>query len=149
MTCLVTGKQAAVARIHPKIKGIINGEAMGNTLVGFNSPSVCSYGKEQSYNAPVSQQAAFAYTAALNYLLADREHVYRLGDATVVCWARGGGDAYQAFFGRALLGAPTPYSAADLRGMTAQLCQGIPVDFQEEKLDPNMDFYILGLSPNA
>ena len=24
-----------------------------------------------------------------------------------------------------------------------------PVDFQEEKLDPNMDFYILGLSPNA
>ena len=61
MTCLVTGKQAAVARIHPKIKGIINGEAMGNTLVGFNSPSVCSYGKEQSYNAPVSQQAAFAY----------------------------------------------------------------------------------------
>ena len=149
MTCLVTGKQAAVARIHPKIKGIINGEAMGNTLVGFNSPSVCSYGKEQSYNAPVSQQAAFAYTAALNYLLADREHVYRRGDATVVCWARGGGDAYQAFFGRALLGAPTPYSAADLRGMTAQLCQGIPVDFQEEKLDPNMDFYILGLSPNA
>ncbi len=149
MTCLVTGKQAAVARIHPKIKGIINGEAMGNTLVGFNSPSVCSYGKEQSYNAPVSQQAAFAYTAALNYLLADREHVYRLGDATVVCWARGGGDAYQAFFGGALLGAPTPYSAADLRGMTAQLCQGIPVDFQEEKLDPSMDFYILGLSPNA
>ena len=40
----------------------------------------------------------------LNYLLADREHVYRLGDATVVCWARGGGDAYQAFFGGALLG---------------------------------------------
>lgn len=149
MTCLVTGKQAAVARIHPKIKGIINGEAMGNTLVGFNSPSVCSYGKEQSYNAPVSQQAAFAYTAALNYLLADREHVYRLGDATVVCWARGGGDAYQAFFGGALLGVPTPYSAADLRGMTAQLCQGIPVDFQEDKLDPSMDFYILGLSPNA
>ena len=33
--------------------------------------------------------------------------------------------------------------------MTAQLCQGIPVDFQEDKLDPNMDFYILGLSPNA
>ena len=33
--------------------------------------------------------------------------------------------------------------------MTAQLCQGIPLDFQEEKLDPNMDFYILGLSPNA
>ena len=23
------------------------------------------------------------------------------------------------------------------------------MDFQEDKLDPNMDFYILGLSPNA
>ena len=76
MTCLVTGEQATVARIHPKIKGIINGEAMGNTLVGFNFPSVCSYGKEQSYNAPVGQQAVFAYTAALNHLLSDRDHIY-------------------------------------------------------------------------
>ena len=30
-----------------------------------------------------------------------------------------------------------------------RLCQGEPVLFHEERLDPNMDFYILGLSPNA
>ena len=130
MTCLVTGKQAAVARIHPKIKGIINGEAMGNTLVGFNSPSVCSYGKEQSYNAPVSQQAAFAYTAALNYLLADREHVYRLGDATVVCWARSGErgyqDVFQMFFSDF-------YDETDLKGLVGALCQGNPVVYDEDK----------------
>lgn len=147
--CLVTGEEGPVESVHPAIKNVSGAQSSGAALVSFNAPAFCSYGKEQNLNAPTGKYAAFAYTAALNYLLADREHVYRLGDATVVCWARGGGDAYQAFFGGALLGAPTPYSAADLRGMTAQLCQGIPVDFQEDKLDPNMDFYILGLSPNA
>ena len=33
----------------------------------------------------------------------DREHVYRVGDATVVCWARGGGDFYQSLFGLVLV----------------------------------------------
>ena len=150
MTCLVTGEQATVARIHPKIKGIINGEAMGNTLVGFNFPSVCSYGKEQSYNAPVGQQAVFAYTAALNHLLSDRDHIYQVGDATVVCWARGGGDLYQSLFGWAAMGQAVPsYDEGDLREMVKHLCQGESVQFHEEQLDPNMDFYILGLSPNA
>ena len=151
--CLVTGKDAPIARIHNSIKKLRTSSRSPNgwTLVGFDkgSPAFSSYGKEQGYNAPTSEYVAFAYTTALNHLLDDQEHVYQLGDTTVVCWARGGGDAYQSFFGGALLGAPMPYSAADLRGMTAQLCQGIPVDFQEEKLDPNMDFYILGLSPNA
>lgn len=150
MTCLVTGEQATVARIHPKIKGIINGEAMGNTLVGFNFPSVCSYGKEQSYNAPVGQQAVFAYTAALNHLLSDRDHIYQVGDATVVCWARGGGDLYQSLFGWAAMGQDVPsYDEGELRNLVKRLCQGEPVLFHEERLDPNMDFYILGLSPNA
>lgn len=151
--CLVTGKDAPIARIHNSIKKLRTSSRSPNgwTLVGFDkgSPAFSSYGKEQGYNAPTSEYVAFAYTTALNHLLDDQEHVYQLGDTTVVCWARGGGDAYQSFFGGALLGAPMPYSAADLRGMTAQLCQGIPVDFQEDKLDPNMDFYILGLSPNA
>ena len=147
--CLVTGQPGPVESVHSAIKNVAGAQSSGAALVSFNAPAFCSYGKEQNLNAPTGKYAAFAYTSALNALLADREHVFRVGDATVVCWARGGGDAYQAFFGGALLGAPTPYSAADLRGMTAQLCQGIPVDFQEDKLDPNMDFYILGLSPNA
>lgn len=147
--CLVTGKTGSIARIHPKIKGIINGEAMGNTLVGFNSPAVCSYGKEQSYNAPVSQETVFAYTTALNHLLADREHVYQMGDATVVCWARSGGDVYQNIFGAAFFGQGPAYTLTDLQGTLNNLCNGFAVDLDEERLDPNMDFYILGLSPNA
>ena len=33
--------------------------------------------------------------------------------------------------------------------MVKQLCCGMPVEFKEERLDPEMEFYVLGLSPNA
>ena len=103
----------------------------------------------QNGNAPTSRFAAFAYTAALNHLLADRDHVYHVGDTSVVCWAKGGQPDYQILFGSALLGRPTPYSAGDLRGMVQALCAGQTVVFQAQQLDPNMEFYVLGLSPNA
>ena len=150
MVCLVTGKKGAVERIHPNIKG--NGpswQPMGNTLVGFNAPAFCSYGREQSYNAPTSKCAAFAYTSALNHLLAEREYVGRIGDTTVLFWATGGQRAYQSFSVASLFGAPTAYSLSDLQKMTLDLCQGKPVLFEETQLDPNTTFYILGLSPNA
>ena len=44
---------------------------------------------------PPAEYAAFAYTSALNALLADRERVFRVGDATVVCWAKSGESCYQ------------------------------------------------------
>ena len=44
-------------------------------MVSFNAPAFESYGKEQSYNAPVGEYAAYAYTTALNHLLADKKHV--------------------------------------------------------------------------
>ena len=136
--------------VHPAIKNVAGAQSSGAALVSFNAPAFCSYGKEQSLNAPTGKYAAFAYTAALNYLLADRDHVFRVGDATVVCWARGGGDLYQSLFSYAAMGQTEPaYDENDLRNMVKQLCQGNPVTYQEEKLDPDMDFYVLGLSPNA
>ena len=51
-----------------------------------------------SYNAPVGEPAAFAYTTALNALLADREHVQQIGDATVVYWSQNAEPVYQDFF---------------------------------------------------
>ena len=148
MVCLVTGEKGPVESVHPSVKGVQGAQSSGAALVSFNAPAFCSYGKEQSLNAPTSRAAAFAYTTALNHLLADREHVHQIGDASVVCWARGGQDAYQSFFG-ALLGGPAAYSESDLQSMTAQLCQGHEVLFDETRLDPDMDFYVLGLSPNA
>ncbi len=148
--CLVTGEEGPVEAVHPAIKNVAGAQSSGAALVSFNAPAFCSYGKEQNLNAPTGKFAAFAYTAALNHLLSDREHVYHVGDTTVVCWARGGGDLYQSLFGFAAMGQADPaYDEGELRGMVKQLCQGKPVDFREGRLDPNMDFYILGLSPNA
>lgn len=151
MVCLVTGKKGPIARLHPSIKGIINGQAMGNSLVCFNDLADESYGcvKGQGRNAPTSKYAAFAYTTALNHLLADRAHVYRMGDTTVVCWARSGGDVYQNLMGWALFGAEPSYTQTDLQGALKDLCSGMAVELDEERLDPDMEFYILGLSPNA
>ena len=67
--CLVTGTQSEIARIHRGIKGVPGSQTSGAALVSFNAPAFESYGKEQSYNAPVGKYAEFAYTTALNYLL--------------------------------------------------------------------------------
>ena len=147
--CLVTGEYGPVEAVHPAIKNVAGAQSSGAALVSFNAPAFCSYGKEQSLNAPTGKSAAFAYTAALNHLLADRDHLYRVGDATVVCWAREGTGAYTSLFSGFVFDAPTPYSFSDLQGMVKSLCGGQPVEYDSELLDPNMEFYILGLSPNA
>lgn len=149
MVCLVTGEKGPVELVHPSIKNVQGAQSSGAALVSFNAPAFCSYGKEQNLNAPTSKYAAFAYTAALNHLLTDRDHVYRMGDATVVCWAKGGGDAYQNLFGCAFFGQQTSYTLTDIQGTLKNLCAGQTVEFEAERLDPNMEFYVLGLSPNA
>ena len=147
--CLVTGESGPVEAVHPAIKNVAGAQSSGAALVSFNAPAFCSYGKEQNLNAPTSKYAAFAYTTALNHLLADRDHVYRVGDATVVCWAKDGNGAYPSLFSGFTFDAPTPYSFSDLQSMVKSLCGGQPVKYDSELLDPNMDFYVLGLSPNA
>lgn len=149
MVCLVTGETGPVENIHPSIKNVQGAQSSGAALVSFNAPAFCSYGKEQNYNAPTSKYAAFAYTTALNHLLADREHVYRMGDATVVCWAKCGGDVYQKMMGWALFGQEPSYTLNDLQGALKNLCSGAVAELEEERLDPDMDFYILGLAPNS
>lgn len=149
MVCLVTGKLGAVESVHPSIKNVPGAQPCGAALVSFNAPAFCSYGKEQNYNAPTSKYATFAYTTALNHLLSDWEHVYRMGSNTVVCWAKNGGDPYQDMMGWMLFGQEPTYSLADMQGAVEKLCKGTAVELGEEHLDPNMEFYILGLSPNA
>ena len=146
---LPSWEEGPVEAVHPAIKNVAGAQSSGAALVSFNAPAFCSYGKEQNLNAPTGKSAAFAYTAALNHLLSDRERVYRVGDATVVCWAKNAKPAYAALFGGACFGAPVSYTDADLRGMVRSLCSGQPVVYEEDRLDPDMDFYVLGLSPNA
>ena len=148
MQCLVTGKEDEIAAVHPSVKGVRDAQSSGAALVSFNAPAFCSYGREQNYNAPVGKYAAFAYTAALNHLLADSDHVQHIGDTTVVCWAEGADDAYPGFFS-AVIGGGTygGLSDNDLRAALKRLANGLPCDGLG--VDPNRPFYILGLAPNA
>ena len=93
--CLITGKQAPAALVHPSIMGVQGAQSSGAALVSFNADAFCSYGHEQGENAPMSEYAAFAYTTALNRLLADRDHCKHVGDTTILCWAENAEPVYQ------------------------------------------------------
>lgn len=150
MVCLVTGKKCAAELVHPSIKGVAGAQSSGAALVSFNGDAFCSFGHEQNLNAPTGKYAAFAYTSALNYLLADRENVGKIGDTTVLFWAKGGQRQYQSCAMASLFGnLPLTYTTSDLRKITLDLINGKHVYFEEAELDPSTTFYVLGLAPNA
>ena len=158
--CLVTGQDAPIARLHePKIKGVRNAQSAGALLVSFDKGAYTSLGKEQGYNAPVSQDAAFSYTNALNYLLAREDRRVSLGDATVVFWAERPtvfedfvSDLFAEGFstGDETVKSPTEdlERADEIQLLLSQLREGYAAS---DALDPECQtrFYILGLSPNA
>lgn len=147
--CLVTGQKTEISRIHGLIKGVPGAQSSGAALVSFNAPAFESYEKEQSYNAPVGTYAAYAYTTALNHLLADRSHTSQIGDTTVVYWAEDGDEKYQNIFGGAV--EPSVDNQDIIDGVFKSLEAGKPiaVDEVEESLSLEQKFYILGLAPNA
>ena len=148
MQCLITGQEDEIVAVHPSIKGVRDAQSSGAALVSFNAPAFCSYGHEQNYNAPVGKHAAFAYTAALNHLLSDRNSVQHIGDTTVVCWAEGAEEAYQNLAQFALFGQEMPgLTDNDLRAALKRLANGLPCD--DLGVDPKRPFYVLGLAPNA
>ena len=146
-TCLVTGKQDKIARIHTTIKGVQGAQSSGAALVSFNAPSFESYGKEQSYNAPVGEYAAFAYTTALNTLLSQRKYIFQLGDTTVVFWAESGEETYQKTL--CLCAEPSIDNVETIRDIFKNITQNKPIKIDGIELDYNQKFYILGLAPNA
>ena len=150
--CLVTGKQAPAEKTHPSIKGVKDAQSSGAALVSFNAPAFCSYGHEQGENAPVSEYAAFAYTTALNKLLADRDHCRILGDTTVVCWAENASPSYASLGMMGMFGVPedSGITEDDLSKALELLADGRPCPWlNQEMLQPDQHFYVLGLSPNA
>lgn len=149
--CLVTGKEGPIAVLHPMIRGVRGAQSSGAAFVSFNGDAFCSYGRTgaQGLNAPTGAYAAFAYGTALNYLTADFEHTSYIGDTLCLCWASGAEPAYQSAFGAFAFGSESVYDEHDLREMLKQLTEGKCVVFNEQELDPERDFYILGISPNA
>jgi len=164
MQCLVTGKVAPPARLHPSLKGVRGAQSSGATLVGFNASAYESYNRSQGRNAPVSEAAAFAYTTTLNYLLSDANpnKKIHLGDTTVVYWAESESRAHEAAFAAFIDPAEIETTEADqterkkaeseLRATAEKVKRAHVTDLDAVKAalgDENPQFYVLGLAPNA
>ena len=158
--CLVSGlERQPIARLHPSIKGVRDAQSSGASIVSFNLSSFGSYGKDQSFNAPVSQKAAFAYTTALNILLSrDSRQKMVIGDATYVFWASCR-NPLEAFFAD-FIDPPTEATDSsvtqddqqttdEIRGLLKTIRDGRKATDFLPQLDEDIQFYILGLAPNA
>ncbi|MDP3169670.1 MAG: type I-C CRISPR-associated protein Cas8c/Csd1 [Polaromonas sp.] len=90
-SCLMTGAaDVPIATNETVIKGVWGAQTSGANIVSFNYRSFESYGKREKggENSPISKQASFAYTTALNQLLSQNsKQRLRVGDATAVFWS--------------------------------------------------------------
>lgn len=164
--CLVSGKMEPISRVHQKIKGVSGAQSAGASLISFDKSSFCSYGKEQSFNAPIGTTAEFKYTTVLNHLLADPKNRLRVADSTVVFWAetsdRTCEDLAFSLFNPPYASESSGEDSSEKNeerirdDKTIQLIQDIltkvrntePLDPETIGADPDTRFYILGLSPN-
>lgn len=148
--CLVTGEIAPIARLHASIAGVRGAQSSGASLVSFNLNAFKSFGKDQNYNAPVGETAAFAYTTALNHLLGkDSKQKLQVGDATTVFWAERKTDdaerfenTFAAFFG---------FSPKDDPDAERLAVKALYESTFTGNLAAQSDtrFFVLGLAPNA
>ncbi|PWI57575.1 type I-C CRISPR-associated protein Cas8c/Csd1 [Sulfoacidibacillus thermotolerans] len=158
--CLITGDQipvSQIARLHPSIKNVVGAQSSGAAIVSFNVESFCSYGHEQSYNAPTSQKSAEAYGFVLNKLLADPNHNVRINDTTVVFWADSSTKREEDWLVSLFqdVQQEAENSPMDEESMRTRVKSAVRHIRQGQKfsdtfhdLDTNTMFYVLGLSPN-
>jgi CRISPR-associated protein Csd1 len=155
--CLVSGRMGPIARLHePKLKGVSGSQSAGALLVSFNAPAYESYGKSQSYNAPVSGDIVFRYANALNRLLSDNRRRISLGDCTVVFWAERRHpleDFVSELFGEFLppgsdSNPEDPERVRQVRHFLSQLRDGL-AETKAIEAGARTRFFILGLAPNA
>lgn len=85
--CLVSGKKGHI--VETTTATMIPGSQATAKLVSFQvSSGYDSYGKSKGNNAPISEDAEFAYTTALNHLLrSDSQNKFIIGNRTFVFWA--------------------------------------------------------------
>lgn len=157
--CLVSGKPDVIERLHPAIRNVWGAQAVGANIVSINNknesgnnggptPAFASYGKQQGYNAPVGKRAAFAYTTALNHLLArgSRQRL-QVGDASAVFWAEkaSGAMAEQVFLDFLDPPRDDPDRGTEaVASLYAAVNNGVALT-----ADDGQRFYVLGLAPNA
>ncbi|MBK1792482.1 type I-C CRISPR-associated protein Cas8c/Csd1 [Persicirhabdus sediminis] len=155
--CLITGAESVpIARLHPKIKSVAGAQSSGASLVSFNAKAYESYGKDQSFNAPVSEKAAFQYGTALNSLLngpKSTKHRIRIGDTTCVFWTDKPSVIEDVFGIFASEGSNAQVQDENLRSkveiLLKQIQLGAKASSQLDEDPEQTRFFLLGLAPNA
>ncbi len=143
--CLVSGEKDIPARLHPVIKGVWGTKSSGGNIVSFNKKSFCHFGKEQGLNAPIGEKAVFAYTTALNRLLAKGSmQRMQIGDSSTVFWANMPHPFEEDF--SCFLVEPSGSEEPDY-GKVRALLQAVKTGTLPE--EDAAGFYVLGLAPNA
>lgn len=149
-TCLVTGKTSKPVEITTAT--MIPGSQATAKLVAFQVNSgYDSYGKSKGYNAPISEEAEFAYTTALNHLLRTGSHnKFMVGSRTYLFWASSNSEASKAsecslfdFLG--------PANSNDNPNERIELVRRTFMSIYNGQLPADRDdkFFILGLAPNS
>lgn len=147
--CLISGLKRPIARLHTTIK---LSKDTGPIVSFKDGRGYDSYGKEQAYNAPISEEAEFAYTTALNSMLQRGSHnKFMLGSRTFVFWASNNNtasmEAEESLF--ELLGFSEDVkddpnaNIMKVRKVFESIYSGTLKTGLEDK------FYILGLAPNS
>ena len=154
IVCLVTGKNDVLKEKEPAIKGsglfkVSKTQQVKSELhiVSFNQDAFRSFGKKQGANATIGQTASFAYTTALNSLLAfGSRQKMQVGDATVVFWAERGcllETSFSDFFSE-----PKPDNPDGLcRNVKALFDSPRTGVFREN--EERARFYVLGIAPSS
>lgn len=150
-TCLITGLKGKPVKTTTAT--MIAGSQATAKLVSFNENfGYDSYGKTQGLNAPISQEAEFAYTTALNSMLArDSHNKFTIGDRTFVFWASSNSEASQqteesvfSLFGFQEKNDDAPNrNIINVRKVFNSIWSGTIKTSLDDK------FYILGLAPNS
>lgn len=146
--CLIEGRATAIQILHAATPLPIAGSKSTAKILSFNERSYESYGKRErkGENAPVGKLAAFAYTTALNHLLARQK--LRIGSDVFVFWATRETsleNEFAFFFDEPHKDAPDPdRGTRAVAALFEAAKQGVgPV------LDEQTRFFVLGLAPNA
>ncbi len=141
--CLITGEKDYIERIHNSTP-IRGGQATGK-LVGFQTNSgFDSYGREQSFNAPIGKIAQFAYSTALNTLIKSPKNHVNIGDTTIIFWSEKGHSLEEDI----------PFILSKSKDEPDRNVQAVKQLYEsissgKFSTENQQRFYVLGLAPNA
>ena len=154
-TCLITGESDSVLSRIVETRVKLGSNPGGTAIVSFDKAAFCSYGKEQTYNSPVSEAAAFKAHNALNLLISEPRYHFKLADTTVVFWTE-----KKTQTENLLSWIINPPQNNDISAMNQAITQRIQSfwkivsqagdpDLTELGDDVSTPFYMLGIEPNA